>query len=199
MSLTDTLLALVPQYGAWLIALTTFASCLALPVPSSLLMLAGGAFAAGGDLSVSSIMAGAFLGAVLGDQVGFALGRWGAPWIDRFTRGHPKRQMLLDRARAFSQRWGGPGVFFSRWLVSPLGPYVNFLSGAARMNWARFSLWDLLGEAVWVTTYTGLGFAFASQIEALGTILGNASGVLAAGLMTVLLGMYLKARLREIR
>lgn len=52
--MSDTLLQLLATYGAPLLALTTFASCLALPVPSSLMMLAAGAFVASGDLSASS-------------------------------------------------------------------------------------------------------------------------------------------------
>ena len=46
----ETILALVPTYGLLLVALGTFLSCLALPVPSSLIMLSAGGFAAAGDL-----------------------------------------------------------------------------------------------------------------------------------------------------
>ena len=48
--MTETVLALVPSYGLLLVALGTFFSCLALPVPSSLIMLSAGGFAAAGDL-----------------------------------------------------------------------------------------------------------------------------------------------------
>ncbi len=195
--MTDTLLALVPQYGAALLMVVTFLSCLALPVPASIMMLTGGAFAAGGDLSLLSVGGAAYAGAVAGDQVGYAIGRFGEGWIDRQTRAHPRRLALLERARAFSRRWGGPGVFFSRWLVSPLGPYVNFLSGAADVGWRRFALWAMAGEAVWVGLYVGLGYGFASRLEAVAEILGNVSGALAAGLVTVLLGLFLWKRMRE--
>ncbi len=195
--MTDTLLALVPQYGAALLMVVTFLSCLALPVPASIMMLTGGAFAAGGDLSLLSVAGAAFAGAVAGDQAGYAIGRFGEGWIDRQTRAHPRRLALLERARAFSRRWGAPGVFFSRWLVSPLGPYVNFLSGAADVGWRRFALWAMAGEAVWVGLYVGLGYGFASRLEAVAEILGNVSGALAAGLVTVLLGLFLWKRMRE--
>ena len=195
--MTDTLLALVPQYGVLLVFLATFLSCLALPVPSSLIMLTGGAFAAGGDLSLVSITLGAYLGALLGDQVGFAIGGRGGARIADFAAANPKRAALFDRARDYTRKNGGKGVFFSRWLVSPLGPYVNFLSGAARMNWTTFTLWDMAGEAVWVTLYVGLGFTFADQIEAVSQILGNLSGTLAAGLVTFVLGRALFKRRRS--
>lgn len=192
--MSDTLLALVPQYGIALVFLATFFSCLALPVPSSLIMLSAGAFAAGGDLSLIGITLGAFAGAAIGDQVGFAIGKYSGEKIERFSQGSAKRAALFDRAQSYVQNRGGLGVFFSRWLVSPLGPYVNALSGAAGMNWRLFTFWDLLGEAVWVCIYVGLGFTFAGQIEAVSQILGNLSGALAAGLVTILLGKFLFKR-----
>ncbi|HHL21504.1 MAG TPA: DedA family protein [Aliiroseovarius sp.] len=192
--MTETLVGLIPQYGAALMFLVTFLSCLALPVPSSLMMLAGGAFAAGGDLSLATVGLSAYGGALSGDQVGFAIGRWGQRHIDALVARYPKRAALIERARAFSERWGGPGVYFSRWLVSPLGPYVNFLAGSARMPWARFTSWDVAGEATWVTLYVGLGFLFADQIGAVADIASNLSGALAAGLVTILIGRVLFRR-----
>ena len=141
----------------------------------------------------------AFIGAVIGDQAGLAIGRWGQHWIDSIIEGHPKRQALVDRAYGFTQRWGSPGIFFSRWLVSPLGPYVNFLSGAARVNWSSFTFWSMLGEITWVSIYVGLGYLFAAQIGALGDILSNLSGALAAGMVASLLGMYLWNSMKEIK
>ena len=185
--MSEALIGLVPQYGVALVFLATFLSCLALPVPSSLIMLAGGAFAAGGDLSLAAVSLGAWAGAILGDQTGFAAGRRGAHLVDALIARHPRRAVLLARARAFSERWGGPGVYFSRWLVSPLGPYVNFLAGSARMNWARFSAWDAAGEATWVALYVGLGYSFAGQLETAADVLGNLSGAIAAGIVTLLL------------
>ncbi len=192
--MNDALIGLIPQYGVGLVFLATFLSCLALPVPSSLIMLAGGAFAAGGDLSLTGVSLGAWAGALLGDQVGFAIGRWGSQHIDALIARYPRRAVLIERARAFSERWGGPGVYFSRWLVSPLGPYVNFLAGSARMHWLRFSAWDAAGEATWVALYVGLGYGFAGQLEAVADVLGNLSGALAAGLVTLLLGRVLFRR-----
>ncbi len=192
--MTETLIGLIPHYAIPLMFVTTFLSCLALPVPASLVMLTGGALAAGGDLELGAIMAAAYGGALLGDQAGFAIGRWGSHHIDALAARYPKRAALIERARAFTGKWGGPGVYFSRWLVSPLGPYVNFLAGSARMNWSRFTAWDILGEATWVTLYVGLGYVFVDQIQAVADVLSNLSGALAAGLVTIVLGRFLFKR-----
>jgi membrane-associated protein len=64
--MTETILALVPVYGLALIALATFLSCLALPIPSSLIMLSAGGFGAAGDLVLWQAGAAALAGAVAG-------------------------------------------------------------------------------------------------------------------------------------
>jgi membrane protein DedA with SNARE-associated domain len=189
--LTEDLLALVPVYGPALLMLATFLSCLALPVPASILMLAGGAFAAGGDLVLWQAALAALAGAVTGDQVGYLVGRGGSGVLNRLTARRPGRAALLGRARAFTAARGGAGVFLSRWLFSPLGPYVNFVAGAIGMAWVTFTAAGILGEVVWVALYTGAGYLFADRVESLAALAGNLSGALAAGLVTVLLGLAL--------
>ena len=97
-------------------------------------------------------------------------------------------------------RNGGWTVYLTRWLFSPLGPYVNLIAGSTGMAWLRFTIADLLGEATWVTLYVALGYGFASQIEELSDTLGNVIGALTAGTVTVMLGRALwRSRQREAR
>ncbi len=193
--MTETLLSLVAEQGVFILFLTTFFSCLALPVPASLLMLTGGAFVASGDLSAAETFVACLLGAVAGDQTGFLLAQQIEKRLSGFLEKHPDSKSAMAKARVFSERWGGPGVFFSRWLFSPLGPYVNFTVGAAGVGWLRFTIWDLLGEITWVCIYLGLGFSFANQIESLSALLGNISGLLAALVVTMALGFALRRAL----
>jgi membrane protein DedA with SNARE-associated domain len=194
---TDTLLALVPIYGAALVGLVTFLSCVALPVPASLAMLAGGAFAASGDLDLGAVMAAALAGAVAGDQVGFWLGRQGSTLLVRAAR-RQKTARLLARARASLRDRAFGAVFLSRWLFSPLGPWVNLAGGATGLGWRVFSLGSLTGEAVWVGLYVGAGWTFAAQVDRVGDVLGTLGGLLGAAVVTVLLGRALwRARHRS--
>lgn len=179
MTITESLLALVPVYGAALVGGITFASCLALPVPSSLAMLAGGAFAATGDLSLPAVAGAALAGAVLGDQAGWFLGRSGAGWLARATA-RPSRARLMERARKQLDGNAFVTVYLSRWLFSPLGPWVNLTAGAMRMDWRRFTLGSVSGEATWVALYVGLGWGFAAQVDRLGSLMGSLAGFAAA-------------------
>ena len=177
--MTETVFALVTAYGAYVIFASAFLSCLALPVPTSLMMLSGGAFAASGDLALWQVVAAAFTGAVLGDQTGYLIGRKGGqPLAARLSR-NASRRAVLERAARLVDRHGGLGVFLSTWAVAPLGPWVNVIAGTTGLGWARFTFWDITGEMIWVTLYVGLGVVFASHIGTIATIAGNLVGILA--------------------
>lgn len=197
--MTESLLALVPLWGPWAVAVTTFLSCLALPVPASLVMLAAGGFAAVGDLSLAAISLAAFAGAVAGDHAGFAIGRLGGPALMARLAARPRRAQLVGKAVAALHAQGAATVFLSRWLFSPLGPWVNFAGGATGYPWRRFALPEAAGEAVWVVLYVGLGWAFAGNLEAAADLAGSALGFLAAGAVTLGLGLWLRLLLRAGR
>lgn len=189
--MTDTILTLVTEYGLWLIGITTFLSCIAVPVPASLMMIAGGAFAASGDLPLAGTVAAAYVGTVIGDQISFAIGRRGEHMFQRLQTGTSRHNILLKRAKEFSVKRGLMGVFLSRWLFCPLGPYVNFIAGATGIKWFTFTIAATAGEAIWITLYTGLGYTFSNQIDLVSDLSSNISALLVVALIAVLLGRYL--------
>lgn len=180
--MTEWLLGLVPVYGGWLLAVGTFLSCLALPIPASMLMLAAGGFAAAGDLTLAGSAAAALAGAVAGDQTGFFAGRLGgAGLLARLG----ERAAPLGRAVDLLARRGGVAVFLSRWLLSALGPYVNVAAGAAGQGWLRFTLWGVAGEAVWVAVYVGVGWSVAGNLATASGMAVDVLGFLAAGAVAI--------------
>ena len=187
--MSDWFLSLVPLLGLYLIFATTLLSCLALPAPASLLLLSAGGFASGGELDIYEVVAVALAAALVGDNIIYWLGRRGAGWLQ-------KKAGPMERASAFVHKRGALGVFLSRWLVSPLGPYVNIAAGAARLPWLRFVIPAFLGEIIWISIYTGLGYWFSGQVVEIYNILGNASGFLAALALTIGLGIWLRSALR---
>jgi membrane protein DedA with SNARE-associated domain len=195
--MTESLLALLPVWGAALLAVVTFLSCLALPIPASIVMLTAGALAASGDLPLVPALLAALGGAVAGDQVGYAAGRrWGGAALARAARS-PARAAVIGQATGTLHRRGTAGIFLSRWLFSPLGPWMNLAAGAAAMSWARFTPAAILGEAVWVGVYVGLGFGFADSVARMGDIGSAATGLLAALAVTVGAFVALRMALRH--
>ena len=188
----ESFLALVTDYGAWILFAVTFLSCLAMPVPASLMLLAGGGLVASGDLGGLQAAGAALGGAVLGDQTGYALARTtGSGRFAVLVSRKPARAKAMTRAHEMTGRWGNLGNFLSRWLASPLGLYVNLAAGIMRIDWPRFLFWGAMGEIVWVTTYIGMGYVFAGQMTAVAEIAGNASGFFAAAAVAAGLGAYL--------
>lgn len=197
--MTEIFISVVATYGIAAVGASAFLSCLLVPIPTALVMLAGGAFAAAGDLTLSHVLASAWLGAVLGDQTGYQLGRtFGARALDRLAR-RSKPKAALDKARSLVRRYGGISVFFSTWAVAPLGPYVNLVAGAAGLKRLGFTLWDALGEAIWVTFYVMTGFAFSTEFASLADVLTNGAGFVAAGVLALVLGIVLLHRIRSER
>lgn len=186
--MTEALFALVPTHGPLVLFAVTFLSCLAVPFPSSLMMLAAGAFVASGDLAAAPVLLAALGGAVLGDQIGFGVGRLGGRRFWQWLVARPRTGPLALRAEAALLLRAATTVYLSRWLFSALGPWVNFAAGATRVGWRRFSAASLLGEATWVALYVGLGFAFASRIDEIGATAGSAILALGAGLVAFVLG-----------
>ena len=192
--MTDWMLAQVADWGALALAIVTFLSCLAIPVPSSMMMLTAGAFAASGDLALASAASSALAGAVLGDQTGYQLGRLGYRRAEGWLMKSRGRAAVLERARTSVNKRGAVAVFFSRWMFSVLGPYVNLLAGAAGMAWITFTAMGVAGEMVWVVAYVGLGYLAGGQIAQASEILGNALGLLASLAVTLGLGWLLWKR-----
>jgi membrane protein DedA with SNARE-associated domain len=151
-------------------------------------MIASGAFVASGDLALASVSGAAFGGAVLGDQAGFWLGRKAGRLL---PAPETKRGKLVAAALAQLARRGAVTVFFSRWMFSALGPWVNLAAGASGFAHARFSLAGVLGEAVWVLVYVGLGIAFGANLQAAADLASNALGMMAAGALALALGAWL--------
>jgi len=195
--MTDWLLALVPTYGLWLLASVTFLACLALPVPCSILMLTAGGFVATEDLILWQVMAAALGGAVMGDQVGYRIGLYGGHGLLQRLAATPSRGALITRAMDLMDRRGALGIFFTRWLFAPVGPWANFAAGATAFNYLRFSLWAIAGEAVWVSLYVLLGYSFAGNIEAASELAGSTLGILAGVAAMLGFGWWLYASTRQ--
>jgi membrane-associated protein len=191
MTLDQYILQSLVQYGLpVLVAVILFAST-GLPLPATLLLLTAGSFVEQGDLNLWWVLGLTTAAAVLGDHVGYGIGRWGGErLIRRFQRwgGGAERMAQAER---LSRRWGGIGIFLSRWLISPLGPVINLTSGMTRYPLILFLCFDLLGEIVWVTLYVTLGRMFSDQVQTLSSTLGNFTWVIVGVLLMIVLGRFL--------
>lgn len=176
-------------------------AAIGIPLPITLLLIVTGSLASQGVMNFWWAVGLATAGSVLGDQAGYAIGRWGGSGlVDRFSRMLGGREKL-EKTQARARAWGGPGIFFSRWLVTPLGPWVNLASGIAEYSWMRFLLWDVAGEFLCALIYILLGRVFSDRVLSLDELLGDISWALVALLAAVVLGwaLYKSTRLKQAR
>ena len=199
MSITDQLLEAVLLYGLPVLFSVILIASVGVPFPISLTLVAAGSFVKQGEMKLAPVIIAASIAAILGDQIGYGLSRWGGrSLVDRITRrlgGAAK----IKRAEAVSKKWGGPGIFFSRWLVTALGPWLNFTSGMAHYPWRSFIAWDAPGLVLWVVLYVSLGYIFSDRVQYIAEILGNLGWAILAVVVAMILAWKLIQNLRPTR
>jgi membrane-associated protein len=196
MNLTDQLLGALSQYGLPVLFGVIAIAAVGIPMPISMMLVAAGSFVELGEMKFWQVIVVASAGAVLGDQIGYGLGRWGGQRVIERVKRRQNGAERMAQADAFARRWGAAGIFFSRWLITPLGPWLNLTSGMTGYPWPRFFVWDVLGEVLWVVLYVTLGKVFSDRVQELIEILGNLTWVLVGLVAAVILGWKLLKYLR---
>ena len=187
--MSDFLLTQVINYGAPFLGVIVFISALGAPFPCTLLVIAAGAFAKQGLLSwyTTGLTALAFV--VIGDNLSYALGHFARePILRRFQNSEN-----WIKAESTINRWGGMAVFWTRFLITGIAVPVNLIAGTSGFGIRRFFLYDLVGEAIWIFGYGGLGYLFGTQWEVVSDLLSNVSG-LGLGLILLGIGIWLGIR-----
>jgi membrane protein DedA with SNARE-associated domain len=138
------------------------------PFPGETTLLVASAYAAStGALSIFGVIACAAGGAMLGDSLGYWIGREGGR---RLIRRYGKYVGLTDhryaRVQGYLKQHGGKAVFFGRF-VSVARTWIAVLVGAHHLNYVQFLLYDILGAIAWATLYGSLGYVFGSNLPLL--------------------------------
>ncbi|NWG06539.1 MAG: DedA family protein [Chloroflexi bacterium] len=184
--MSDFLLTQIINYGAPTLGAIVFIGAMGAPFPGTLIVIAAGAFARQGLLSWYTTGLVALVCVVLGDSLSYAMGHFiREPVLRRFQYAHKWKQ-----AEATFNRWGGMSVFWTRFLITGIAVPVNLIAGTSGFGFRRFLVYDLVGEAIWVFGYGGLGYLFGTQWEMVSELLGNISG-LALGLVILAMGVWL--------
>ena len=197
--MNEQLLAAVSQYGAPALFGIVGIAAIGVPLPITLLLIVVGSMISQGAMNPWWAIGAAGAGSILGDQAGYAIGRWGGPAAVAKLGGLFGVRASLQAMEAKVRAWGGPGIYITRWLLSALGPWVNLASGTAGYPWHRFLFWDILGEITGAAVYISLGRFFSDRVMALSAVLGDLTWAIAALLVAVILGFQLLTRLRRAR
>jgi len=176
-----TLLSYFQQYGYWVVFFGVMLENAGVPIPGETILLAAGFFAALGHFHLALVMAVACLGAVLGDNAGYFIGRkLGRAALLRYGRYvglTPKRLTMFE---SFFERHGDKTILVARFITG-LRVFAALLAGAAHMRWPRFALYNFLGAVLWSIAITLAGYFFGHSWHLLERWVGGiGAGALAA-------------------
>jgi membrane protein DedA with SNARE-associated domain len=142
------------------------------PIPGETSLIAAAVLASQGKLEIGLVIPLAAAAAIVGDNIGYEIGRKGGRWLlerpGAFAR---QRQEVLRVGEPFFEAHGPKAVFFGRFLLG-LRIWASWLAGATRMRWRSFFVWNALGGISWATgigllAYF-LGHSAGGAVEAFG-------------------------------
>jgi undecaprenyl-diphosphatase len=189
----ENILHLIEQYGYLLVFFGVMVESIGVPLPGETILICAGILAQRGHLDLGDAILFGILGAVVGDQIGYWIGREGGrPFILRYGRYVFITPQRLGRAEAFFARHGGEAVFMARFF-SGLRIFGALVAGMSRMRWARFFVYNALGGVVWATAVVLAGYFLGTSIKVVERWTGQAS-VLLIALTVLALVMYLAYR-----
>jgi len=186
---------LVGTYGYWLIFAVVGLESVGLPLPGETTLIAAAVYAgATHRLSITLVIALAVAGAILGDNLGFFIGRVGGYRVlRRYGRYVRLDEPMLKVAEYLFQRYGSWIVFFGRF-VTVLRIFTAFLAGESRMPWKRFVASNAAAVVLWATGVGLLGFELGSRFVGLAGI----ASVVAAGAVLGVTSLVLRRSLKRL-
>jgi membrane protein DedA with SNARE-associated domain len=168
----------VRDYGLIIVFLTIALETSGLPLPGETALVAAAVLASQGHFSIVSVIVIAAAAAIIGDNIGYWLGRkLGRGFLQRYEVVRRFSERVLPPAERFFDRHGGKSIFLARWF-SGFRIAGAWIAGFAHMSWWRFFVWNALGGIAWALSVSLVayyaGHAAADAIGRYGLIGGAA-------------------------
>ncbi len=185
------------SYGYIGVAAGVLLESMGLPIPGETALLVGAFAAAKGSLQIGWVIVVAAAAGILGDNLGYLLGRrLGRGWI----REHGQRFFFpserLRKMERFFDRFGAAAVALARF-VTGVRVVAAFAAGVSRLAWGKFLAFNILGAVVWAATIGGLGYAAGRGSSALGVQPWMFGAVIVGVIALVAAAAYLRRRAGE--
>ena len=191
--------SLVQDYGLVILFVLVAMESAGVPLPGETALIAAGVLAARGDMDIVEVIVVAAAAAIIGDNVGYWVGRLGGRrLLERWEPLERHASRVLPWSERFFKRHGAKTIFFGRFFAV-LRVTAAWLAGISRMHWWRFFLWNAAGGICWavlvglVSYY--LGRAAAEAINRYGLIAGVA--IVALLVLGALVFRFIRRRMME--
>ncbi len=172
---------LLQHYGYGVVFLVICLEAMGLPLPGESMIIGTSIYAATtGRLEIVLVITAAAAGAILGDNLGYLIGRWaGFPLLQRYGSYVGLTERRMNVGRYLFKQHGGKLVFTGRFIAF-LRTFVALMAGASRMDWKVFLLWNAVGGVAWTTLYGTCAYLLGDFMQQIEGPLGIALGVVAA-------------------
>ncbi len=156
----------VDSYGYWVAFFGMMVENAGIPVPAETALITLSFFASQGVLKIWLIIPIAILGDTAGDNIGYAIGRFGGrPLVDRYGRYIRLDQQKLDDMEKLFREKGGRTVYFAHFLASTRIT-AALIAGVSHMRYPRFLVFNAAAAATFVTLVAGITYSFGSNVDA---------------------------------
>jgi membrane protein DedA with SNARE-associated domain len=147
-------------YGLILVFVFVAVECCGIPLPGETALITAAVLAGEGKFNIVAVIAVAAAAAIIGDNVGYWIGRTGGrALLERWGPIKRYSERVLPPGERFFRKHGGKTVFIGRF-VSVLRVTAAWLAGITHMSWWRFFLWNAAGGIVWATLVSLLAYYF---------------------------------------
>jgi membrane protein DedA with SNARE-associated domain len=155
------------HYGYWSILLLVMIEDFGIPVPGETILIAGGIYAGAGRLNIVAVGIIGFVAAVIGDNIGFAIGHFGGRALAlRWGKYLFLTEERLNKTEAFFNRHGGKIIVVARF-IEGLRQANGIIAGITGMRWRHFLAYNVVGAALWVGAWVSIGYFAGSSIDSI--------------------------------
>ncbi|HVM40134.1 MAG TPA: bifunctional DedA family/phosphatase PAP2 family protein [Acidimicrobiia bacterium] len=173
-----------------------------LVVPGETGMIVGGFIVSQGNAELGMMMVVAVAGAIIGDSLGYEIGRHFGPALRRTRIGRAMGEERWEQAEAYLRTRGGRAIFFARF-VAVVRSLVPALAGVTGMPYRRFLLYNALGGTLWATIYVLIGFFAGRSYDQVASAIEGAGWIVLVLLLVVALivvaGRWISAHPERVR
>jgi undecaprenyl-diphosphatase len=202
LSFLDRILHFISLYGYYIVFFAVMlenAAFLGLLVPGETILLAAGFYASRGSFNIYYVILIAFVGAVVGDNLAYWVGRKsGRPFLDRHHKFFRMSRARMGKAEKFYARHGAKTVLIGRW-TTYLRVLMAPLAGIYKMSYPKFLIYDLIGGLAWATANSLLGYYFGRNWDLLMKIIDVMGWTTLVVAVLVAVGIYGFYRVKRIQ
>jgi len=197
------LIAHIYPYGYILLLAITIleaSAFLGLLMPGDTVVILSGFLASQGRMKLPLVIAFASVGAIIGDNIGYAIGHGlGLPFLKKQGERLHIKKRHIQKAQTFFRNHGAISVIFGRF-VAYIRTFIPVVAGISRMNYKIFLVYNIIGGILWASVLTAIGYLFGHSWELISRIFGVMGSIaffLGCILITIYIFVHRRRRTRE--